>query len=61
MLSFEFGHQHMGTEVYGCVWFMPRVALPKYCLAKILVDVLLAYELVSIGNHPNTLIFGHCQ
>jgi hypothetical protein len=33
----------------GCVWFMPRVALPKDWIAKILVDVLLAYKLASIG------------
>jgi hypothetical protein len=36
-------------RIYGLVWFMPKVALPKIWLAKILVDVLLANELANIS------------
>jgi hypothetical protein len=39
---------------------MPRVALPKIWLAKILVDVLLAYELANIGyKNVLELVVGH--
>jgi hypothetical protein len=39
---------------------MPRVALPKICLAKILVDVLLAHKLVNIGyKNELELVVGH--
>jgi hypothetical protein len=46
--------------LYGLVWFMPKVVVPKIWLAKILVDVLLANELVNIGyKNELKLVVGH--
>jgi hypothetical protein len=38
---------------------MPKLALPKIWLAKILVDVLFANELANIGELE--LVVGHCM
>jgi hypothetical protein len=33
----------------GHVWFVPNIALPKFWLANILVDLFLAHKLANIG------------
>lgn len=66
---------YCNSLLYGCVWLLPKIALPKVLLAKIWVKVLLIHELADIGgkseaefackkvgNSPNKgQIFGHSQ
>jgi hypothetical protein len=33
----------------GPVWFVPNIALPKFWLANILVELFIAYKLINIG------------
>ena len=40
----------------GYVWFVPKVAPSKHCLAKSLVEVLVAHDLADIGKKNETRV-----
>jgi hypothetical protein len=46
----------------GPVWFVPKIALPKFWLANILVELFLAHKLANIGyKNELDLVVEHWQ
>jgi hypothetical protein len=37
------------VQTMGVVWFLPKIVLPKFSLANILVELFLAHKLAYIG------------
>jgi hypothetical protein len=47
MIKGEMSFHHYRN--HGCIWFVPKIALPKVLLANILIELLVAYKLANIG------------
>jgi hypothetical protein len=45
-------------KAIGCVWFVPKIHLPKFWLAIILIELFLAHKLSNIDQKKRLELVG---